>query len=157
MELFEYTEKLIKNGLDGSNYFDLVDEFIRTHSEVLKKLHNTASNKHIVLSGKIAEAMTELGIEVHLTAPGGIRKGNKVNFYDKRTFIAGKSFTFIDDSYYKGRTYRAIKAEIEKYGGTCDEVIVAYDGGYDKGVKSLVSYAGLLANAIGKLDEKDGK
>lgn len=135
-----FAKELLKKGMEGEGYFDLVDDFVRTNDEMLLELYNMRSNKHVVMSGNIAATYLEKGYIVDLVAPSGIRKGNKVNFEEVAAFIKGKTFTFIDDSYYKGRTFKAIQKEIEKYGGTLNEIIVAYDGGYDDGIKSLISY-----------------
>ncbi len=135
-----FAKELLKKGMEGEGYFDLVDNFVRTNDEMLLELYNMKSHENVVMSGRIAATYIEKGYTVDLVAPSGIRKGNEVNFESVAASIKGKVFTFIDDSYYKGRTFKAIQKEIEKYGGTLNEIIVAYDGGYDEGVKSLISY-----------------
>jgi hypothetical protein len=136
----KYTKQLLANSLDGERYFDLVDEFVRTTDIILYSLYHMKKNKMVVMSGKIAATYMEKGYKVDLVAPSGIRKGATVDFSHMAKKIKGRTFTFIDDSYYKGRTFLAIKKEIQKYGGNIDEVIVAYNGGDNMGIKSLISY-----------------
>ena len=135
-----FAKELLRKGMEGEGYFDLVDNFIRTNDEMLDELYNMRSNNHVVMSGNIAATYIEKGYKIDVIAPSGIRKGVEVNFSDFAASIKGKTFTFIDDSYYKGRTFKAIQKEIERYGGIVNEIIVAYDGGYDDGIKSLISY-----------------
>lgn len=143
MSLLNYIIELIDDNIDGSLFFDSIDDYVRNNKDILNKI-SSMSSYSIICSGKMAQSMIDAGINVVVVTPGGIRKSRQIDLTPQKSEITGKVFSFIDDSYYRGRTYRKIKKEITRLGGSIAEVIVAYDGDcLENEVISLVKYRDL--------------
>lgn len=107
--------------------------------------------KNIVVSGKFGlyvKRLIELG---ELDSPasfllltGDLRHNENIEVLYQRGFINRRNFTFIDDSFYKGRTAKAANIFLNQYGSKVDSIVVAYDGSREKpdNLTSLFRYFG---------------
>lgn len=136
----------------GESYFDELDGLIKKDIELmLSFIHyavETENIHNVVVSGEIGLILSKLiskksiPIDVNLILlNGGLRKGHKpvgVNLPCCKSF---KAFLF-DDSYYSGKTVRAVREYIQEYGGTIVKNYVFYDGCREKhdDVVSLYRY-----------------
>lgn len=142
-ELIQKLQNLPSRKETGELYFDKLDEIIKNDNELMSTIVNLA-NYDIVSSGEFGRNLKSNNFPVKIVAPGGIRGSRKVSLdlYSKE--IEGKKFTFIDDSYYKGRTLRKIMNEIRRLGGQVVEVIVVYNDSSDPFVESIVNRSDLM-------------
>lgn len=142
---------LIKHG-GGENYFDELDGLIKSDIKLMITYLKYAIEKenvhHVVVSGEIGLILSKLinkkiiPVDINLICiNGGLRKGNKpcgINIPPCNSFKA----IFFDDSFYSGKTARAVKEYTQKYGCEIIKTYVFYDGCYDKqeNVVSLFQY-----------------
>lgn len=126
----------------GESYFDELDGLIKSDIELmityLKYVVDTEKIRHIVVSGEIGCILSKLinnkiiSMNVNLICMnGGLRKdiesvGTNIPLCDSFEAI------FFDDSYYSGKTARAVEEYIQKYGGIITKCYVFYDGCKDK-------------------------
>lgn len=142
---------LVKHG-GGESYFDELDGLIKNDIDLmvtyLKYAINTECVKHVAVSGEIGLILSKLiskkiiPMDINLIRiNGGLRKGTEpygVNIPLCESFKA----VFFDDSYYSGKTAKAVKEYIRKYGGKIIKNYVFYDGCRDRceDVVSLYRY-----------------
>jgi hypothetical protein len=128
----------------GTRFFDALDERLREpfwFNAVLDKAHSLYGSQYgIAVSGEFGKRFRRWLSEDHLAYgasshgvpivfPGDLRHATLTDDFIRNLDIDnGEQFVFVDDSYYKGRTYRQVKAAIEKRGGACDYIVVLYDG-----------------------------
>lgn len=150
----------------GENYFDELDGMIRADLKLMPSfiqyVVNHTGNKNIILTGTIGEMIFQLadqGVTVFeninmICVNGGLRKGSGIykikSLLRKSVDYNTEGWTFIDDSYYSGKTVTAIY-DMFWPNLTINGVYVLYDGSpvYYPGVKSLFQYykkAGGLLN-----------
>lgn len=110
----------------GDNYFDELDKQIKENKDLLALIVSKASYS-IIVSGGFGDAIKSLGVIPALHVTGGLRKSRTLDLSQYKSIIEGKTFTFIDDSLYKGRTLNKINKEIIRLGGHINQVIVGYD------------------------------
>lgn len=111
---------------NGDAYFDALDAQIKSDNELLLTLVNKATYP-IIASGGFGDALKQIDVTPTLHVSGGLRKSRTLDLSKWEHIIRNNTFTFIDDSYYKGRTLRKINQEIVRLGGHIAQVIVAYD------------------------------
>lgn len=126
----------------GESYFDELDSLIKSDIKLmltyLKYAIERENVHHIVVSGEIGLILSKfinkkiIPIDVNLICVnGGLRKGRKpvgINIPLCESFKA----IFFDDSYYSGKTTRAVREYIQEYGGTIVKNYVFYDGCQEK-------------------------
>lgn len=110
----------------GDDYFDELDKQIKENKDLLTLIVSKASYP-IIVSGGFGDAIKSLGVNPALHVKGGLRKSRTLDLSQYKSSIEGKTFTFIDDSLYKGRTLNKINKEIIRLGGHINQVIVGYD------------------------------
>lgn len=144
-------EKLLALYGGGREYFDNLDAEIRAieNLDIVQALFAVPLN-HVVVSGNFGAHVRNLraqgkikiyGELIHFA--GGLRHGKAPDIlYSTDSFMPATGYTFVDDSFYKGRTMRAIDAELKRFGGFVRNVVVAYDGSLTKrdDVRSLYRY-----------------
>lgn len=147
MSIFEKVNELLEQYIGGQIFFTELDKAVKFDKEVLEELVKTAKSfdKNIltIASGEIGLAMHNLGVEINYLVPGGLRHdASKINLEPFAENIKGKTFLFIDDSYFSGKTALVVKEEIERLGGIFKGSLVAYDGSKskDENVWSLYRY-----------------
>lgn len=139
----------------GESYFTELDRLIKNDSELLIDFIETTIKesgiKNVVISGEIGRIYYQLKQDRKLTQdimlcilPGGLRFDYRENFSPEYCEIEaeGKDFIFVDDSYYSGKTVRAVQRWIKDHGGKVVKSYVFYDGSYEKrdDVVSLYRY-----------------
>lgn len=107
-------------------YFDKLDDLIKEDKGLLEDLVNRA-HFPIIASGGFADALKANGFNVAVSVKGSIRGSRKIDLSSYKDKINGATFTFIDDSFYAGRTLRKILNEVVKHGGRIEEVYVGYN------------------------------
>ena len=105
---------------------------------------------NIIVSGKFGTFFsnwytvnTNWADQMIINVNGGLRTGFSIDNLDYLSeYIRNNKFVFLDDSYYSGKTQRAVKNEIERLGGKLVNTFVIYDGSVNKSddVKSLYRY-----------------
>lgn len=126
----------------GESYFDELDGLIKKDVELIITYLKYAVGKervrHVVVSGEIGLILSKLiskkiiPMDINLIwVNGGLRKGEKA--YGLNIPLC-KSFKaiFFDDSYYSGKTARAVGDYIQTYGGSIIKSYVFYDGCIDE-------------------------
>ena len=122
----------------GTPFFDALDKSLRDpywyRALLLRYYDCFPTAPRIVVSGAfgigfaawLAESEWGRYMPPPLVLPGDLRHGVLPPLVTY--FPPGKQFAFLDDSYYKGRTYGQIKARIEERGGEVLGALVLYDG-----------------------------
>ena len=146
--IFEKVNALLEQYIGGQIFFTELDKAVKFDKNVLDELVSTASSIaqdeiYTIASGEIGLSMHNLGVLVDFLVPGGLRHDpSKINLEPFADRIKGKTFIFIDDSYFSGKTATVVKEEIERLGGTFFGSLVAYDGSKvkEENVWSLYRY-----------------
>ena len=146
-EMFETVNNLLEKYIGGQIFFTELDKSVKFNKEILTELvqrvERTFPLANTIASGEIGLAMHNLGVEIDLLVPGGLRfDPTKINLEPFADRIKGQQFIFVDDSYFSGKTATVVKEEIERLGGTWLGSFVAYDGSKSKeeNVFSLYRY-----------------
>lgn len=122
----------------GESYFDELDGIIKKDIDFmvtyLKYIVDKEKVKHVIVSGEIGLILSKLiskeiiPMDINLICiNGGLRKGREpygANIPLCESFKA----VFFDDSYYSGKTARAVRDYICRYGGIITKNYVFYDG-----------------------------
>jgi len=140
--LIEYEneiKKLLAVYTGGESFFNHLDEAIRQNLPLIhllfEKLRAEYPESHFVLTGAFGQTVlhkTAYLSENDLVVSGNLRKGKNLDLRAYKWKIAGKSYVFVDDSYYSGTTYNCIKNAIGSVGGKIDAIAVCYDGSLKK-------------------------
>lgn len=146
--MFETVNRLLEQYIGGQIFFTELDKAVKFDSHILKQLVTKIEEEYdedvlTIASGEIGLAMHNLGVPVDFLVPGGLRHDPlKINLAPFINRIKGRTFVFIDDSYFSGRTALVVKEEIERLGGVFLGSVVAYDGAREKDplVNSLYRY-----------------
>lgn len=122
---------LVKQGLEGRQFFNQIDELIKTcplHRDWLLGVAKIQGATAIVSSGEIADYLGCIKILDE--------KNNPHCDFD----FAGHTVAIVDDSYYSGKTYNNIKNYVEKFEKTVVlKPIVCYNGSMEK-ITALYSW-----------------
>ena len=155
IDIDDVVEDLLKKHTGGQKFFTALDRRVKRKNFFLRlydKMSSDATDNHfidgdetLVVSGKFGEAFAAWAGDWYgqiLLVPGGLRGKRELNLSAYRHRIEGTRFVFLDDSYYSGKTARAIINEIARLGGMVVRVYVIYDGGKQAYplVKSLYRY-----------------
>ena len=146
-KMFDTVNNLLEKYIVGQIFFFQLDAAVKLDEKILWELANSVHPNfgecNTIASGEIALAMHNLGVQIDLIVPGGLRfEPEKINLMPFSDRIKGNNFVFIDDSFFSGKTQMVVKEEIERCGGQFVGSMVAYDGSKvkDKNVKSLYRY-----------------
>ncbi|MCP4395679.1 MAG: hypothetical protein GY804_15635 [Alphaproteobacteria bacterium] len=139
--------EMIEKHKGGEVFFDNLDSKMRDRGIIDSLMELSVYEPYdtsFILSGKFGIHIknTYPSLEMHLLVNGGLRKEKIISLEPFKHRIKGRSFVFLDDSFYLGRTRDAIQTEIEKWGGKIKRTYVCYDGSKEKDetVKSLYRY-----------------
>lgn len=145
-------KKLLLKHKGGEEFFDNLDKEIQKHISIVEQLLYMVCNsksRGVIMSGSFGRFLRNYieteryWLGVTLIVNGSLRKGEPIDDLEYlKHKINGKSFDFIDDSYYSGKTFNVVKSEIERLGGKMNNVYVVYDGSKNKDdrVHSLYRY-----------------
>ena len=150
----EYTrviKQLLKKYVGGRPFFDALDEYIKTHDDMMVALIKGFENEHIVTSGTFGDNLYELYEQgkfkcKSITVFNGkicTKKKGVTCWYPAMVDLEDKEFIFVDDSTFSGRTIKVIDEYLKKHHNSrIKGVSVAYDGSKQKDpkVKSLYRY-----------------
>ena len=155
MAMSDIVQKCIEKHGGGEAYFDELDGMVKENEELLASyIDYVASfnpNSFIIMSGEIGQKCLEMqrsskipmGLRIYVV-DGGLRKSSYIKGMvsnRKEMIKAGKNFVFVDDSFYSGKTFNAVREFMEKLGYSISVIYVFYDGcKHDFGVKSLYRY-----------------
>lgn len=153
MNLNEHVGNLLKKHTGGEEFFDALDNSFRDSNDLLGTLmervmqNSTCCNIIVsgtfghVISNYIQNNRTLSELFNVISVKGGLRKGEQIDSLEW-VDAKGEHFTFIDDSFYLGRTRDVIEAELERCGMYLEETFVIYDGSKeaDETVYSLYRY-----------------
>ncbi len=146
---------LVKNLLadhgGGRNYFDNLDFELRAArnvSVVQEMFRRPLTN--VAVSGRFGFYLLKLVHNKTISVEGefvyfcgGLRYGKHAEILSSSSRDLPKGgYTFVDDTFYKGRTLAAVDSALKSIGGFVQNTVVAYDGSQTKrpGVKSLFRY-----------------
>ena len=146
--MMEKVEKCLKTHVGGESYFTELDAAIKADEDLMKiYLHHIVietKTTNFVMSGEIGKCYADLfstgDINLFLL-PGGLRHDKEVP-YDIGRIFEGMDFVFLDDSYYSGKTLRAVKDYMATTGANILASYVFYDGSKHNtdGVRSIYRY-----------------
>lgn len=122
----------------GESYFDELDSLIKSDIELmisyLKYAVEKENIRYVVVSGEIGLILSKLiskkifPTDINLIwVSGGLRKGEKAYGHNIPLCEPFKAI-FFDDSYYSGKTARAVGNYIQTFGGSIIKSYVFYDG-----------------------------
>jgi len=151
-ELDKIVKEMLEQHTGGEIFFDHLDKAIQT-TPIINQLYDLVFQYHddvkIIVSGKFGNffsnwfTATFKTDEMIINVNGGLRTGDLIDNLDYlKSYIKDKKYIFLDDSYYSGKTQRAVRNEIERLGGKLINTFVIYDGSVNKSddVKSLYRY-----------------
>lgn len=152
-ELDKIVKEMLEQHIGGEIFFDNLDQAIQTEP-IIEQLYNMVEKHNydvnIIVSGKFGNFFsnwymvnTNYANQMVISVNGGLRTGLSIDNLDYlKEYIKNNKFVFLDDSYYSGKTRRAVQSEIERLGGRLVNTFVIYDGSLDKSnnVKSLYRY-----------------
>jgi len=151
-ELDKIVKEMLEKHIGGEIFFDHLDKAIQT-TPIINQLYDSIFEYHddvkIIVSGKFGNffsnwfTATFKTDEMIINVNGGLRTGDLIDNLDYlKSYIKDKKYIFLDDSYYSGKTQRAVRNEIERLGGKLVNTFVIYDGSVNKSkdVKSLYRY-----------------
>ena len=135
---------LVEKYVGGEPFFDRLDATVRS-PEFVDTLFKMVGNDDIVVSGKFGAFFRDnyRPAGLLLCVNGGLRIGAACDSllpYEKA--LRGRTFSFVDDTYYSGSTRRAIEAALAEVGAKLDKCYIVYDGSKipDPTVISLYRY-----------------
>jgi hypothetical protein len=146
LQSFELLNNVVKQLLlehtGGEKFFDALDNEIRNNSSIMSCLtRKIKDTEYIICSGKFGRMWANISAWPVIVVNGNLRKGEPV---DDISYLGlqGKSFTFVDDSFYSGKTRNAIQKYLESQGASLVRTVVVYDGSLvkDPTVESLYRY-----------------
>ena len=152
-ELDKIVKEMLEKHIGGEIFFDHLDKAIQT-TPIIEQLYNMVEkynyDVNIIVSGKFGTFFgnwytvnTNWADQMIINVNGGLRTGFSIDNLDYLSeYIRNNKFVFLDDSYYSGKTQRAVRNEIERLGGKLINTFVIYDGSVNKSddVKSLYRY-----------------
>lgn len=152
-ELDKIVKEMLEQHVGGETFFDHLDQAIQTEP-IIEQLYNMVDkynyDVNIIVSGKFGNFFnnwytvnTNYVNQMVIIVNGGLRTGLSIDNLDYlEEYIKNNKFVFLDDSYYSGKTQRAVKNEIERLGGKLINTFVIYDGiiNNNNDVKSLYRY-----------------
>lgn len=135
----------------GKPFFNKLDKKIKEDSDTIREITRGLEDKYLVGSGGFGDNLFNLWENGSIICKGVlvfngkiVTKKRGINYYYPEDFdINNKSFVFVDDSYFSGKTMREIeKYLLEEHQSTISEIRVGYDGSKEKNpkVKSLYRY-----------------
>ncbi len=135
----------------GKIFFNKLDKVIKEDPDIIKEITQGLKDKYLVSSGGFGDNLFNLWESGSLECKGVlvfngkiVTKKKGINYYYPEEFdVDNKSFVFVDDSYFSGKTMREIeKYLLEEHQSTISEIRVGYDGSKEKNpkVKSLYRY-----------------
>lgn len=133
----------------GEGYFSTLDARLqlRENLDIVKALFSGLDGD-LVVTGSFGHYLRDLrrfhlipGLHL-LHFSGGLRHGDlpRVLFSSRQRQV--REYTFVDDSYYSGKTYRAIARMLTAMGSSARRIRVVYDGSVerDRNISSLYRY-----------------
>jgi len=139
----DLVEELVAVHGGGQEYFSALDLRVREDKQVKLALEQMAyalfGPVWFTVSGAFGQSFQRQwkGRPV-LWLDGSLRNVERIPLL-KPEVVQGKHFVFLDDSFFRGRTYRVVRRCIEESGGRVLGAVVAYDGSLEphKDVYSL--------------------
>lgn len=148
-KLNNIVNNLIKEFTGGEVYFDNLDEVLRKKEnlDIIQKLFSPLKNSNVIVSGKFGYYILGLfnkktiSVNSLIVVNGGLR-GGLIKDIILIDFKRDSEYTFVDDSFYKGRTMRKVKEFLEIFDCKLKNTMVVYDGSIDKqdNVSSMYRY-----------------
>jgi len=149
IELDQLVKDMLEQHKGGSVFFDHLDEAIISNETIVDTFIGTLPEGYdIIGSGKFGRFFLNYFGQQNpsedrmvITVNGGLRKGETI---DDLSYLdlQDRSFIFVDDSFYSGKTRNDVKCEIERNGALFVASYVLYDGSNEKDdtVNSLYRY-----------------
>ena len=141
MNIHTYLKNVIEKNIllhtGGEAFFNALDAEIRTPMFFQELVRVLPEGSIIVISGKFGHAFRQYLHKTKHTLSsilinGSLRHKEPVKILENKYLISENSLIFIDDSFYSGKTFRAIKQTIELHNGNMNKAIVIYDGSKQK-------------------------
>jgi hypothetical protein len=134
-QMHNLVQRLLEKYVGGTEYFDNLDAELRKPENfpIFEALFKGLNN--VVVSGRFGQYFLDQYMKGKISVPGtivvlngGLRHGAKADVVFIRGSIAHKWFVFVDDSFYKGCTQRAVARYLAENDGVIIRTRVAYDG-----------------------------
>ena len=151
-KLDQLVDELLRTHVGGEGYFSTLDARLqlRENLDIVQALFaGHQANGTIVVTGGFGHYIRELRMHkllpgersiIHLS--GNLRRGDKPRVLFRDADIGRYNYTLVDDSYYSGKTERAVRQFLLNSGMEMNRVHVVYDGSPNKlpHVSSLYRY-----------------
>lgn len=144
-------ELLLKYG-GGRAFFDVLDDEIKSiyNEDMILALFRGCSNEWIATSGGFGDKVYQLWKDNKFKCKGIVVFNGKIatekkdvrTWYPSDFDISGKSFIYVDDSYFSGGTARKINSFLNEKKSKIKSIFVIYDGSKERStfVKSFFRY-----------------
>jgi len=146
-KLNEIVREMLEKHEGGKEFFNNLDPALQD-KEIVGELWKKIPGALIITTGSFGRFFSNWLTYHNIVSPvfvmdGGIRDGKPLT--DLSPFkmeIFRRPFVIVDDSYYSGRTSRAIRKQLEELGATYNGTYVIYDGSFHNhdDVTSLYRY-----------------
>lgn len=143
--VYSTVNRCLEKYVGGEIFFDELDNALKFDRDMLVELLQKTKLAHphskIIASGEIGLCLHNFQLPVDIIVQGGLRN-DKAPLSLKKFVNEGELYTFVDDSYFSGKTARIVKEALEKEGCYFDGVSVIYDGCKEKkdNVMSMYRY-----------------
>ena len=145
-KITKIVEDTLKEFVEGQEFFTNLDLRIRNRECIeilLSHIPKEFKDCRIIFTGSFGRtALREFPRETYMLLPGGLRHMKEYNLSVFKSFISGKKFILLDDSFCSGRTRNLVEKEIALQGGELKRTFVIYDGSQyqDNRIESLYRY-----------------
>lgn len=145
-------QDLINKHGGGRKFFDALDDSIKsiTNKDMILSLLKGNQSEWIATSGEFGDTVYKLWKEGKFKCKGLVVFNGKMlthrtgvsGWYPPDFDLEGKSFLYVDDSYFSGSTARKINDFLKEHNSKIKSVSVIYDGSKERSkmVKSFFRY-----------------
>lgn len=139
----------------GRAFFDALDDEIKSiyNEDLILSIFRGCSNEWIATSGGFGDKVYQLWKDGKIKCKGIVVFNGKIatekkdvqGWYPPEFDISGKSFIYVDDSYFSGGTARKINSFLNERNSKIKSIFVIYDGSKER-TNFVRSFLGIINN-----------